>query len=174
MECYDDSNPCTVFTIVNENGKKAGFATFVEEMLSRLVDAGACFYPYHELKTVTKIQADEGEVKESRAANADGGNITELRFANGVVATANITTILNMPQKPLLAVVRNSKFDDVGLIDAPTLDALHSVQTVIATKLYLYYPRGNVFWWKLGLKSGDYEFAGDARHMLLGGRYHGM
>ena len=138
-----------------------GFATFVEEMMTRLVDAGACFYPFHELKSLSKIDTGAGEV-------------TELRFSNGVVATANITTILNLPQKPLMAVVRNSNFDAVGLIDAPTLDALHSVQSVIATKLYLYYPRGHVFWRRLGLISGDYEFAGDARNMLLGGRYHGM
>ena len=156
MECYDDSDPCTVFTIVNESGKKAGFATFVEEMMSRLVNAGACFYPFHELKSLSKV--DE---------------LTELRFSNGAVATASITTILNLPQKPLMTVVRNSNFDAVGLIDAPTLDALHSVQSVIATKLYLYYPRGHVFWRRLGLISGDYEFAGDARNMLLGGRYHG-
>jgi hypothetical protein len=161
MECYDESDPCTVFTIVNGSGKKAGFATFVEEMLGRLVNAGACFYPFHELKSLSKLDSEAGDV-------------TELRFANGVVATANITTILNLPQKPLMAVVRNSNFDAAGLIDAPTLDALHSVQSVIATKLYLYYPRGHVFWRRLGLTSGDYEFAGDARNMLLGGRYHGM
>jgi Hint-domain len=161
MECYDNSDPCTVFTIVNESGKKAGFATFVEEMMRRLVDAGACFYPFHELKSL------------ARTNDGGGANITELHFANGVVATANVTTILNMPQKPLFAVIRNSRFDDNGLLDAPTLDALHSVQSVIATKLYLYYPRGQVFWRKLGLIAGDYEFAGDARNMLLGGRYHG-
>jgi hypothetical protein len=160
VECYDNSDPCTVYTIVNENGKKAGFATFVEEMMSRLVNAGACFYPFHELRSLSKVENGSGDM-------------TELRFTNGVVATANLTTILNLPQKPLMAVVRNSNFDEAGLIDAPTLDALHSVQAVIATKLYLYYPRGNVFWRKLGLIAGDYEFAGDARNMLLGGRYHG-
>jgi hypothetical protein len=146
MECYDDSDPCTVFTIINDSGKKAGFATFVEEMMSRLVDAGACFYPFHELKSLVKVN--------------DGGlELTELRFSNGVIAKANITTILNLPQKPLMSVVRNSNFDEAGLIDAPTLDALHSVQSVIATKLYLYYPLGHVFWRRLGLKAGDYEFA---------------
>jgi hypothetical protein len=160
VECYDNSDPCTVFTIVDANGKKAGFATFVEEMMTRLVGAGACFYPFHELKSLSKV-------------DSDGGKNTELRFSNGVVATATMTTILNLPQKPLFAVVRNSNFDETGLIDAPTLDALHSVQSVIATKLYLYYPRGHVFWRKLGLFAGDFELAGDARNMLLGGRYHG-
>ena len=160
MECYDNSDPCTVFTIVDANGKKAGFTTFVEEMMRRLIDAGACFYPFHELKSLSQVE--------------NGGlKMTELRFANGVVATASMTTILNIPQKPLFSVIRNSHFDEIGLIDAPTLDALHSVQSVIATKLYLYYPRGHVFWRKLGLIAGDFEFAGDARNMLLGGRYHG-
>jgi hypothetical protein len=52
-------------------------------------------------------------------------------------------------------------------------DAVHSVQTVIASKLYLYYPRGQVFWRKLNLGAGDFELDGDARNMLLAGRYHG-
>jgi hypothetical protein len=59
------------------------------------------------------------------------------------------------------------------MLNRETLDALHSVQTVIATKLYLYYPRGSVWWRKLGLTMGDFEHPGDARNMLLAGRYHG-
>lgn len=161
--CYDDVEPCEVYNIVDGNGKKAGFATFVEEMMTRLVDRGACFYPFHQLQSFVKVDDPNGD-----------GEVTELRFSNGVTATANFTTILNLPQHPLLQIVRNSNLDVTGLIDAPTLDALHSVQAVIATKLYLYYPRGSVFWHKLGLKSGDFEYAGDARSMLLGGRYHGM
>jgi hypothetical protein len=162
MGCYDDSDPCEVFNIVDDKGKKAGFATFVEEMMKRLVDGGACFYPYHELKSVTKVDAPDGD-----------GQITKLYFANGVTATATMSTILNVPQLPLLSIVRNSNLDASGVLDAATLDALHSVQTVVATKLYLYYPRGSVFWRKLGLVSGEFEYAGDARSMLLGGRYHG-
>lgn len=163
MGCYDDSDPCHVYNIVGEDGKKAGFTQFVEEMMQRLSDGGACFFPYHELKSLERLDAPgDGDL-----------NPTKLYFANGVVAMANVATILNMPQRPLLNVVRESNMDATGMLDAETLDALHSVQTVIATKLYLYYPRGHVFWHKLGLFSGDFESDGDARSMLLAGRYHG-
>lgn len=169
MACYDDEVPCTRFNIVDDNGNKAGFASFVEEMMKRLVDRGACFYPYHELTSMFKID-DGGSTAETRA---DVNAKYELHFANGAKATAGMATILNLPQRPLMNVVRDSNFDAYGILDATKLDALHSVQTVIATKLYLYYPRGHVFWHELGLKVGDFEFAGDARNMLLGGRYHG-
>ena len=49
-------------------------------------------------------------------------------------------------------------------------DAAHSVQTEVVTKLYLYYE--DVWWHKLGLYNGDFEFPGDAQNMLLQGRYH--
>jgi hypothetical protein len=163
MVCYDDSVPCAVFNIVDENGKKDGFATFVEEMMTRLVTAGACFYPYHELTSLAKVDDPSSPT----------GSVAELYFANGVTAIATTATILNMPQRPLLNVVRNSNFDAVGMLDVETLDALHSVQTVIATKFYLYYAKGSVFWRKLGINTGDFESDGDARSMLLAGRYHG-
>jgi hypothetical protein len=163
MGCYDDSVPCIVYNIVDENGVKAGFATFVEEMMRRLVDGGACWYPYHELTSFKKVDD----------ATNPNGSVTELSFANGVTATATFTTVLNMPQRPLLNVVRNSDLDAVGMLDFETMDALHSVQTVIATKLYLYYPKGHVWWHQLGLRTGDFETDGTARTMLLAGRYHG-
>jgi hypothetical protein len=175
MDCYDTNDePCQKFNIVDANGKKAGFATFVEEMARRLIDGGACFYPYHELNSIAKVPASGVD------PNLDGPDvvlfdvplITELHFANGAMATATFTTILNMPQRPLLNVLRNSELG-TSVVDAGTLDALHSVQTVIASKLYLYYPRGQVFWRKLGLNTGDFERDGDARNMLLAGRYHG-
>jgi hypothetical protein len=176
MDCYDKSEePCQKFNIVDENGKKAGFATFVEEMMTRLIAGGACFYPFHELERVIKVPMPlmpELDVDTSLFL-AVNEMATDLYFTNGVKATATFTTILNIPQQPLLKVMRKSNFDDQGLVDAPTLDALHSSQTVIASKLYLYYPKGHVFWRKLGLETGDFEFEGDARNMLLAGRYHG-
>lgn len=158
MDCYDFSEvPCEKFNIVNEDGKKAGFATFVEKMASMLIDAGACYYPLHQLTSI--MPKEDGEVE------------TTLKFANGVTATATKTTILNIPQRPLLAILRNS---DMGMLSPSTVDALHSVQTEMVSKLYLYYPRGQVFWRKLGLETGDFERDGNARTMLLQGRYHGM
>lgn len=177
MDCYDDSEPCQVYNIVDENGKKAGFATYIEEMMKQLTDKGACFYPYHELVSIDKRSSstlDEG-IEVSRQAPLDGADnmVTDLTFANGVTATATWSTILNIPQRPLLNVVRNSNLDAKGLLDRETLDALHSVQTVISQKLYLYYPRGHVWWRRLGIRQGEFEWEGDARNMLLGGRYHG-
>lgn len=134
--------------------------------MSRLVDKGACFFPQHELQALTKIPAN---IETASALSVPG---TELLFTNGVRATATMTTILGIPQRPLLKVLRNSNLPDT-IVDIDTLDALHSVQTVIATKLYLYYPRGQAWWLKLGLTSGEFESDGDARNMLLGGRYHG-
>lgn len=163
MDCYDDSVPCNVYNIVDENGDKAGFTTFVEEMMRRLVDGGACYYPYHELKSLDKVED---------ASNPNGA-VTELYFANGVKATATVTTVLNLPQRPLLNVVRNSNLDEKEMLDFETMDALHSVQTVIATKLYLYYPKGSVWWRQMGLRTGDFSTDGNARSMLLAGRYHG-
>ena len=162
MGCYDDSDPCQVYNIVGDDGKKAGFTKFVEEMMQRLSDAGACFFPYHELKSLEKVDMPDSDMQ-----------ATKLHFGNGVVATATMGTVLNVPQRPLLKIIRESNMDAAGLLDAARLDALHSVQTGIATKLYLYYPRGHVFWHKLGLFSGDFESDGDARSMLLAGRYHG-
>lgn len=178
MDCYDDSDPCHVYNIVDEDGKKAGFTTFVEEMMRRLTDQGACFYPYHELVSINKraATAEEEDIAVSRQYTPpleNNGMVTDLNFANGVKATATWSTILNIPQRPLLSVIRNSDFDAKGLIDAETLDALHSVQSVIAQKLYLYYPRGQVWWRQLGIRTGEFEFQGDARNMLLAGRYHG-
>jgi len=131
--------------------------------MRRLVDAGACWYPYHELTSFDKVTDDSNP----------NGEVTELKFANGVTATATFSTILNLPQRPLLNVVRNSDLDTKGLLDFETMDALHSVQTVIATKLYLYYPKGSVWWHQMGLEAGSFTYDGDARSMLLAGRYHG-
>jgi Hint-domain len=177
MDCYDDSEPCEVYNIVDSEGKKAGFATFVEEMMKRLTDGGACFYPYHELVAIDKREATQAELdvaveRQFVPPIAADNMVTDLMFANGVTATATWTTILNMPQRPLLSVVRNSNFDAKDMLDAETLDALHSVQTVVAQKFYLYYPKGHVWWRKLGIRSGEFELEGDARNMLLSGRYH--
>jgi hypothetical protein len=183
MECYDPSQEpdCQVYTIIDPITKeKAGFATFVEKMMQRLIDAGACFYPYHNLDRLVKVAPANLQTGGSSNGGTDASSSssslsttlqTELYFANGVVATATRATILGIPQRPLLNVLRNSNFPDT-VLDIATLDALHSVQSVIATKLYLYYPRGHAWWLKLGLRSGEFSSDGDARSMLLAGRYH--
>lgn len=168
VACYDDFAPCTKYTIVDHDGEKSGFASFPEEMLRRLIDKGACWYPHHELVRVTKT--DRTQVTQASKRIIEPKE-TNLYFANGVNATASLATILNIPQRPLLTIVRNSNFDAAGILDSPKLKALHSVQTTVSTKLYLYYPKGHVWWKKLGLTSGDFSFPGDAQNMLLEGRY---
>jgi hypothetical protein len=164
--CYDDSDPCTKFNIVDEDGEKSGFASFNEAMLQKLIDGGACWYPYHEL---VRFEKETDPAVSTRQNEPRFPEPTKLYFANGVVATATDATFLNIPQRPLLKILRNS--DLPGVLDLEKLDALHSVQTTISTKLYLYYPKGHVFWKKLGLNAGDFKYPGDAQNMLLEGRY---
>ena len=115
MGCYDDSDPCHVYNIVDEDGTKAGFTLFVEEMMQRLSDKGTCFYPFHELKSLkrlTNFDLLDGSVSRT---GANTTTVSELYFANGVTATATLGTILNVPQRPLLNIVRESQFDDAHI-----------------------------------------------------------
>jgi len=157
--CYEDESfleePCRRFNIVDDDGSKIGFASLPEEMMSRLINAGACFFSRHELTSLEH--------------NDDGSNT--LFFANGVVALDVPQVILNVPQRPLLKIIRKSNipFDNTNE-ERELYNAAHSVQTEIVTKLYLYYD--DAWWHKLGLFNGDFEIPGDAQNMLLQGRYH--
>ena len=164
VSCYDEDDPCQKFNIVGDDGEKIGFASFVEELMSRLIDKGACFFPRHNLVSIDHDEED--------ASNT-------LFFSNGVSTKPSHSTILNIPQRSLLEVVRESDLYStsnpqmaraVVAEEKFTYDSLHSVQTEIVTKLYLYYE--DAWWYKLGLKSGDFSMPGDARNMLLQGRYH--
>ena len=157
VHCYDPGDvPCAKFNIATEVGsdRKAGFATFVEEMMKRLVDAGARWFPNYELKAIAQA-----------SALAD----KQLTFGNGAQAVAS-KLILNMPQRPLLKVLRASSLP-MGALDSGSFGALHTVATEIVTKVYLYYSDA---WWvnDLGLTSGTFELSGDATEMELKGRYH--
>lgn len=156
VECYEDEIPCEKYNIVDPDTKqKIGFATFVEEMMTRLTNDGVCFYTRHELISLEK--KDDGS--------------TILSFSNGVMATALNDVVLNVPQRPLLKILRKSSIPGLEMSNVKEIyDALHSVQTEIATKLYLYY--SDAWWYKLGLTNGEFEMEGDARNMLLKGRYH--
>ena len=93
VACYDEDDPCAKFNIVGDDGEKIGFATFVEELMSRLIDKGACFFPRHNLVSIKH--------------NEDNGSNT-LNFSNGVSTTASHSTILNIPQRSMLEVLRES------------------------------------------------------------------
>lgn len=158
--CYEDESlldgPCERYNIVDDDGNKIGFASFVEEMMQRLVDGGACFFPRHELKSISHLP--------------DGTNT--LSFSNGVIASNVPQVILNIPQRSLLKILRKSDIPFAGGINEQKelFEAAHSVQSEVVTKLYLYYD--DVWWYKLNLFNGDFDFPGDAQDMLLKGRYH--
>jgi hypothetical protein len=54
MSYDEEEEPGLKYNIVDDNDQKIGFATFVETMMSQLIDQGACFYPRHELKQYWK------------------------------------------------------------------------------------------------------------------------
>jgi hypothetical protein len=66
-----------------------------------------------------------------------------VTFSNGVIATATDSVILNIPQRPLMELLRNSTLPD-GALDKRDFQGLHGVQGEIVAKLYLYYPKA---WW---------------------------
>jgi len=155
VSCYQKVEPCIQYNIVGENGEKVGFATFVEKMMQILMDNGAIFFPRHSLS--------------SFHTNVTGVTSHKLFFSNGIVATAN-DIILNVPQQPLLRILRESTIPMTDENLQQMYDAVHSVQAEVATKLYLYY--SHAWWPKLGLINGEFAKSGDARNMLLEGRYH--
>lgn len=124
--------------------------------MQKLVDGGACFFPRHELKSISH--------------HSDGTNT--LSFSNGVIASNVPHLILNVPQRSLLKILRKSEIPFVDGINEEheLFEAAHSVQSEVVTKLYLYYD--DAWWYKLNLFNGDFDFPGDAQEMLLKGRYH--
>ena len=68
---------------------------------------------------------------------------TSVTFSNGVTATATDGVILNIPQRPLMELLRNSTLP-TGALDKREFQGLHGVQGEIVAKLYLYYPKA---WW---------------------------
>ena len=155
VSCYQKVEPCLQYNIVDRNGTKLGFTTFVEKMMEIVVDKGARYFPRHSLS--------------SFHTNVTGVIAHTLYFSNGIVATAS-DVILNVPQQPLLRILRESTWPMNDDHVKQVYDAVHSVQPEVVTKLYLYY--SNAWWPKLGLINGEYAMAGDARNMLLEGRYH--
>jgi len=131
VHCYDPGDvPCAKFNIATEVGsdRKAGFGTFVEEMMNRLVNAGARWFPNYELKAIAQSSAPADK---------------QLTFGNGAQAVAS-KLILNMPQRALLKVLRASSLPmgalDGGYFEAlytVATEALHTVATEIVTNVYL-------------------------------------
>ena len=107
----------------------------VETMMERLIDEGACFYPRHKLASIRV----EDSTSTTSSASVNGMNDILLEFSNGVRATTTSDVILNVPQRPLLQILRKSDIPLSKQDSKIIFDSLHSVQTEIVTKLYLYY-----------------------------------
>ena len=122
--------------------------------MRRVTAAGARYYPVHKLVTMAK---------------AEQGGDTTLHFENGVKATAG-RVFLNIPQRPLLEVLRASEGMLTPEQAKEAYSGAHAVQTEMVAKVYLYYP--NAWWYHLGLTQGDFALEGDADKMPLQGRYH--
>ena len=146
--CYDEMEvPCEKYNIMDANRAQLGFTTFVETMMTTVADAGARFFPQHKLVSITRSAATSAAT---------------LNFENGATATVSGSVVLNMAQRPLLEVVRASSLPS-GVVGTLQYRAMHSVQSEIVTKLYLYYRKA---WWRhLGLVSGDFTMDGDAQNM---------
>ena len=116
MECYEREDPCLKYNIIDSTtGEKIGFATFVELMAQTLVDDGVCFFPRHELYSISHD-------------SLTGTNT--LQFSNGVFASVSDDLILNVPQRPLLQILRKSSIPfNVPEEEEEVIDAIHSVQS---------------------------------------------
>ena len=152
VECYEDEDPCEKFNIIDKDGNKAGFATMPEEMMRRVTDAGVRYFPTHKLVSMTKVESS-----------------THLHFENGIKAAAG-RVFLNIPQRPLLEVLRGSESLLTPEQAKEAYSGAHAVQTEMVAKVYLYYP--NAWWYDLGLTNGEFADEGDATNMPLKGRYH--
>lgn len=142
-----------MFNIVDSNGNKGGFATMPEKLMERVMKHGARWFPNSELISINKTMA---------------GSPSHLTFKSGITSIAK-EVILNMPQRPLISVIRKSTLPP-GAVNANLFSALHAVQTEIVTKLYMHY--SDAWWRKLNLTVGSFDQTGDTQNMLLEGRYH--
>ena len=115
VECYENEDPCQKYNIIDEStGEKIGFTTFVEEMAKILVDDGICYFPRHELYSIN---------------HDSSSGVNTLQFSNGVIASVSDDVILNIPQRPLLKILRKSSLPYDIPEEEDVLDAIHSVQS---------------------------------------------
>jgi hypothetical protein len=120
--------------LVDDKGYKVGYLTLVEEMLAHAKSKGA---DIHFNTTVRGI--------------AGNGTGVQLQLDTGAVVTAN-AVLLNIPQRPLLKLLRNSGQPFSSVFPAPLYDPV----PFNIMKLYVHYEDA---WWRnyLGLNSGFFE-----------------
>jgi len=152
LGCYDPIS-CLGKVVVDSEGKRIGFATFLEKMVDQLLQAGVRIFNEHALHSIEPLPYLD--------------NQKLLTFANNVLVVAD-RVILTMPQYPLTQVLNQSPHLH---LDAALRRSVHSLQPVYATKVYLYYEDA---WWitKLGHREGTFVAEGNAVSPPLDGRYH--
>eukprot|EP00967_Tisochrysis_lutea_P094058 scaffold136514_cov26-Tisochrysis_lutea.AAC.3 len=172
LGCYDPIS-CLGKVIVDGEGNRIGFVTFLEKMLEEITELGVRYFPGH---AVTSLE---------RAGEDYLVNVAALPFP---IAASRV--ILAVPQYPLQQPRRRHRPSQHRRLTSfaralpqilrasPTVEvgddlytAIHSLQPVHAVKFYLYYEDA---WWitKLGLEEGGFTAEGNAVSPPLEGRYH--
>jgi len=157
LDCYDPVS-CLGKVVVNAEGHRIGYETFVDRIHELVVAAGVRVMLERPLTRIEKLGTSASPSTRLTFSTADGGT----------VSTTSNRVVLTLPQYPLQQVVRNSP--GLGMSDA-LLSSVHAVQPVYAVKLYLYYEDA---WWvtKYGLREGSFTSDGNAVSPPLQGRYH--
>lgn len=166
---YEPGDPVHAMRkIVDRSGHNAGYVTFVEELLKQVKSKGLRFFPGQTLTSIAAGALHPGEGF-ALAFSASDGSDPEVVFSEKV--------LLNIPQQPLLQVLRVSPFlwaSDSNWLDGTTpMDPLYVPTRSVDVKLYVYYEDA---WWinDLNLTTGMFEDDADtnAQHAPLAGRYH--
>jgi hypothetical protein len=177
---YCASSTCperNLSVIVDKNGLNSGMTTFVDSMSAKATTTGA-----------VRIFLESEVIKVSSNGISSNGTFT-LSFANGSsIQAANL--VLNLPQQPLLQLLRASPMASLPLVSPKTnavpavplpLQALKWVKGAPSMKLYLVYEDA---WWhnELNLTYGYFnnsagpscQTSGTAipQFAPLSGRYH--
>ena len=157
LGCYDPIS-CLGKVIVNSQGHRIGYGTFVERLYDIVTARGVRVMLERPLIKLEKLGTSA----------APRTRLTFTKPEGGLVTTISSRVVITIPQYPLLEVLRNSP--GLGVTD-PLERAIHAVQPVYAVKLYLYYPDA---WWvtRFGLREGSFVSDGNAVTPPLQGRYH--
>lgn len=133
-ELYDPnpSDASTMRKIVDAQGHNAGYATFVEKLAQKAVDAGRlAVFLQHEVKQLGKHHEDPTTL------------ILQVDRPSGNGLTVHTQSILlNLPQLPLLRLLQASFESDQQMIPIP---ALFTPVTFPIMKLYVHYQDA---WWR--------------------------
>ena len=125
--CDGDCPERNLSKIVDAAGNNAGLTTFVTAMASIATAANASFHLESEVVSLS--------------TSADDPSSLTLQLRDGRAVSVG-SAILNLPQQPMLALLRASP--TLG-VDAAALGALHGVRAAASLKLYVLLTRTRRF-----------------------------